>query len=276
MLKIGVRNYISAATVSLTAGGSALGREPSNVKDGTITHWRATSPEATLRIDVTDSELETVILSFGDTFIDTGDGTVLGVDTNSIDLVSLHRIDFASSLTVRSYFANELISSETYNQGDLSGIETLHLLTRASGIINGVELEFSGGSTPPTIGYIWIGSQVEFEATAYQDSDESNDIASVSQGGYAGNSRRPLLRGMQVTLAHESSTEIKRKIRRIYQSGYSNSRPVARTEPCLQDEIMLGILDSKMVGYDFFDNKTSLGIKKAQATIGIAEVLGDI
>jgi len=188
----------------------------------------------------------------------------------------LHRIEFSESLIVRSYFAGALQSTNTYNQGDLSGIETLHLITGASGIINSVELEFSGGLTPPTIGYVWAGSQVEFDATAYQDFDESGDIASISQGGYAGNSRRPLLRGLQVTLAHESSTELKRKIRSIYQTGYSTPRPVARIEDCLQTETMLGIIDSKRVGYDFFDNVDSLGIRKSQATIGISEVLGVI
>jgi hypothetical protein len=274
MLKIGVNNFIGTSSVFATS--SATGRPATAVKDSTISHWRAGSVDATLTVQIVDAELGTIALDFGGALIDVGNGEVLGSGSNSIDLVSLHRVNFADKLTVKSYFVDELISEQDYNRGDLSGIETFHLFSQAKGIIDKVEFIFSGGTVAPTIGYIWVGSMVDFKTTAYQDEDNSGDIASVSQGGFAGNSRRPLLRAMTVTLAHESSTNQKEKIRKILRTGYSVPRPFARIEPCTQSEVMLGILDSKKVGYDFFDNKDQFGIKKSQATIGIAEVLGGI
>jgi len=275
MLKIGTQNYIGSSVVSATS--TSTGRNANMIKDPTITSWAAEQKDVTVSISLVDSGFSEILISAGESLIEIGEfGEVLGSSTNSIEMASLHRVNYTGTLTVESFYVGELIESKVFSQGDSDGVEVFSLDLGLSGIINRIDLKFAGGNTNPSIGYVFIGSQISFKTTASQDKDESGDIASITQGGYAGSSRRPILRKMTVTLAHEESGAMKSKIRQILKDGFSKPRPVIRTEECRPTESMLAILDSNVVAYDIFNNKDENRKYKSQATIGFSEVLGGI
>lgn len=273
MLRIGINNYVGAANVSATS--TAAGRTPQMVQDATITHWQAGANDATLSIVLSDAGISEIIVSGGDCFIDMNDGYICGGNSQSVDLITAHRVQFTGLLTVNTYYGGALQGANSYNPGDLDGIEVLHLFTTLSGICDRVDFVFSGGNSAPSIGYIWVGSQITFGTAALQDFDESFDTAAVSQAGFAGSRRKNLLRTLQVTASHTEARVLKGYMRQIMRSGYAVPRPFVRTETCLPTETLLGILDAPRIGYDFFENiDTATGYRKAQTTFGIAEVLG--
>lgn len=272
MLSIGIDNFVADA--SITASNSAAGRGPNSVKTSDITHWQAGSTNSVLTAEITTAEITSVQVQAGGVDVDAG-GEPVEVRFFILDLVTAHRITFDGTLIVRAFFGTDLVSQKTYTPDDISGIEVFSLFATSGLVANKLTLTFFGGTAPPSIGYLWIGTKIDFEVTQYQDADETGDIGSISQGGYAGNSRRPILRTLTCTLAHEESGSLKSKLRQILKSGYTVPRPVVRVEDCLPEMVMLGVLDAEKIGYDFFENKDS-GLRKAQATIGFSEVLGGI
>jgi hypothetical protein len=159
---------------------------------------------------------------------------------------------------------------------DLSGIDELHFVmpTGNAGTIDELELSFTG-STPAEIGYIFLGTEVNFAISTYQPFDESTDAPVPTNGNTISTNAGYSYRRYNFTLAYEVFSTMRAKIRSIFQDiSFAEPRGVEVSGDCIPSDYLLGVLDSGVFGYSVNSNSDDAGQYKSQITIGVREALG--
>lgn len=248
-ISFGIENNISAATVTTD---SELSSAPAdNIKNNTLSFYQAVLGTATVTINIGAAKL--------------------------IDFISLHNVDFSSLTIVGKMNTTTVFTSAVLTTADISGINFKSVIADigAGGSINIVELLFTGG-TAPKVGYVWVGTAVDFQITSIQYIDESDTSATVTRGNTIAADKSYLYRRYSLALLAESMDTFRAKIRSILNDqSFAEPRGIGISGNCIDTEFLLGVLDSGRVPYgltDVTDQNTTL--RKINATIGVREVIG--
>lgn len=226
----GINNYVSTASAS----GTASGFSSDNVLTSNGSIWRGADNNETLTI-------------------------TLDADRD-IDFVSLHNLK-AQYVQCVAKLNTGTVSTQAKNYMDISGLEINSVYFEIDDIID--ELVFTiqhFDDSYVEVGYVFAGDSVNIDVQDWQSSDISNDTVSITTGNLANSTRRYLYRTYQITTKKKPETRVKNVMRTIYVNGYASPRPIICAYDCMaRDEVLLGILDSPKVQYDYFDANYAVG-----------------
>jgi len=268
MIIVGLNNLIDSATVTATAFESGQGAN--NIKDASPRSWRATVP-STVTIDIPQSIWQTeyyLIADSGERLTSDEDDLLIEL-YGLVPLVTMHRISFEKDLIVTAYFNDTIVLEKTFSQTDANGLDILTLYLGKPITLNRLSLQFLG---PASIGYAWVGTWQGIDHEAFNLSDNTNDLISITQAGFAATTPKNTFRLLQVTIAKERFSDVRDFCRAIISDGVGKPRPVIINECDDIVDAMLGIMDSKKVQYDSFRTKP----RRSQATIGFNEIFGSV
>jgi hypothetical protein len=110
------------------------------------------------------------------------------------------------------------------------------------------------GASAADIGYVWAGAWIDFGcAEAFQPFDESADDTTVDRTNRPLADSGFLFQAVNITTKKlELYTNLRTKVRKILETGFSNPRPFLFNDGVVVDELMYGILGSGRIGYDFY------------------------
>lgn len=247
-LRFGIGNIIADSTVSATSEQTAM--PVTNIQDNTISFFKSILGTCTVTITLPSSQL--------------------------VSFVSLHNTTF-SALTITGKLSGGTVFQQTgITTNDLSGLEVMSFVMDSSylGTVDTIELAFTG-AIAPEIGYVFVGTSVDFAIRTMQAFDEVTDSPVATNGNTISTNLGYSFRSYDVGVGHESFSALRSKIRSIFQDeSYSEPRGIEISGDCIPTDCLLGVLDSGRFGYSIDVNKDSLGEYKAIITVGLREVFG--
>lgn len=239
MIKFGTNNVIDG--ISIGATSTYPSTPTSNIKiPNILKRWEAVQLSATVNFTFTAQQ---------------------------IDHIALFNVNFDSAGVVGK-LSGSTVFSRSYTLSDLDGIDVKNLYVDGSGVIDEIEVNVVNTNSPPILGYIWAGSEVEFDFTALQVFDQNNDQVETTRGNITERNESYTAREYSLTFLIENYQTFRAKMREL---DTSLPRSVVISCDGLPTDVLFARFDSGRIGYDIV---YADGEQKAEATVGLIESWG--